>query len=482
MSIAADPRYRNIRLEWLNNSYKGNEVVQLFAQISAGVWSIVGSYAINGDDQLVSWATALPVAAYSIALRYMNGATPTAGFEGTDPDFWTSPFAPGTKTSLITGCATPVWGAAPPFVNAGSPVTLAWANAQQGVPYLLEKSVDGGATYTTIASSLVANIYAYSIPPAEVGTTVRFRLTARRDLTIGPTAGVLLVPMLVTVGQPAWVSANFVPSTAIASLQWTTAANATGYLLEKTIDGGASWLTIATPAGTSYDYNVPDAEINTTVGFRVRGTSASGNGIPSITQNVAMTVIIGATVLSAGAFDGRTGHLPFTFTAATNANQYFLQKSTDGGATWLPAGASSGGAAIYTISAAEVNTTMQFRLVPAYRSVLGAPSNVVIKTMTVSVGTPPSSIVVTGYSATGGNYGLGYATLTWTPSTSTDINYVSPVDSAGSSFGDATFGPTDSGSGRISKYSSPQASVKIRVQIAGNAILQESGFTSLSWP
>jgi hypothetical protein len=481
MSLAADPRYRNIRLEWLNNSYKGNEVVQLFAKPAGGIWANVVSYGINGDDQLTAWATALPLTLYSLALRYVNGTTPTVGFEGSDPSLWTSPFAAGAQTTVTTGCTAPIWGSVPAFVNAATPITLVWTNAQTGVPYLLEKSTDGGATFSTIVAGLIANAYAYVIPPAEVGLTTRFRLTAQNGTIIGPSAGVILVPMLVTVGTPTWVSASFTPATAIALLQWSAASIATGYLIEKTLNGGASWITVATPAGTSYSYSVPDAEINTTVGFRVTGTSGSVNGSASTTQNLAMTVTIGTTTLSAGALNGRTGQLTLTATAAANATAYSYEKSTNGGATWTTW--STGNAnEIYIMSLADVNTSMQFRVTPKYRTVAGTTSNVVTVAMTVSVGTGPSTVVVTGYSATGGTYGLGYASLTWTPATSTDIYFLTTSDGSGGRYGDATAGPTDTGSGKISKYSTPQASVKVVVEIAGNAIEQASGLTVLAWP
>ncbi len=292
MSLAADPRYRSIRLAFTNNNARGNELVQLFARITAGAWTLVRTFAVAGAEQVTSWDTALPVAFYDLAERYVSGGVPAVGYEGS-PDDWTAATAAGSKTTVTTSSADVAWVGGS-FVDASTPVNLQWTSAQQDVPYLLEKDI--GAGFVTVAADLVANNYQYTIPGAELGTTVTFRVTARRGAIAGPTAGTLDVPMFITVGQPTWASATFDPMTALVALVWNAAANATTYILEK--NTGAGWSTVATLSATSFSYPILQAEVNTTVQFRVTGQAGTFTGTPSATQNVAMTTVVGAPVIT----------------------------------------------------------------------------------------------------------------------------------------------------------------------------------------
>jgi len=322
MSLAADPRYRSVRVTWKNYDAQGGEYVQIFAKAAGGSWAVVQTVPVADLDQGADWATALPLTAYDLAMRFVNGTVPTEGYEG-DPDSWTAATAAQSKSTITTTSAN-ITSFAGTFVSAGQPVNLVWASAQQNVPYLLEKNA--GAGWVTVISGLVANSYAYTIPAGELNTTVQFRVTAQRGAVSGPTLS-CNVTMAITVGTPTWASASFAGATGTVSLAWNAAANATQYLVEKSVNGGASWTTLVVQAGLSYSYVISSGEANLTMKYRVTGQQGSYSSAASAVQDVATTIAITKPVISAASvhFNASFGttELSATFSGGGDVYSYW---------------------------------------------------------------------------------------------------------------------------------------------------------------
>lgn len=288
MTIASDARYRSVQLSFNNNDATGGEILQLFAKPTGGAWSLARTFPVGTDEQVTTWEGALPVTDYALAIRYLNAQVPAVGYESQDPDAWTAATAAQSKGTVETSSAAVAWVDGV-FLGAAQPVTLRWASAQLGVPYLLEK--DAGAGFVTVAADYVGTSYAYTVPPGELDTTVTFRLTARRGAVVGPTAGTLDVLMTVVVGQPVITTHTFSEATAKVSLAWSAATAALQYVVEK--NAGAGWVTVGTVAGLSLDYAILPAEANHDVDFRVTGQNGAVSGTPSAAVTVACTMTIG---------------------------------------------------------------------------------------------------------------------------------------------------------------------------------------------
>jgi hypothetical protein len=365
MTIAVDTRYRSIRLEWLNNSYRGNELVQLFVRPSGGAWSLAGTFAIAGDDQLTSWDTALPVTLYDVALRYLNQTTPAVGYESTNPDLWTAATAAQSKSTVTTTSAPVSWVSGVYYAITKN-VALTWASAQLGVPYLLEKFV--GGVWVTVVSGITANVYVYAVPVGEQGLTVPFRVTAQSGVVSGPTA-TLNVALVITVGTPI-LTATFNGTTGFVDATWTTAAGAVDYLFEKSIDGGATWATVVAVSGLSYQYAPMVSELGVVMKFRVTGRNSGVLGTPSNVQTVTPQrvppqVVQGFVTTYVYDLNGNTneafGYVLSSVPGATGADSEW---STDG-VTWqgyTATGYQSG----YVIVGLHPHGTRYFRFYAAY--------------------------------------------------------------------------------------------------------------------
>lgn len=463
MSLSVDARYRTLTVSWVNHDALGAETVQVFAKPLGGAWSLVRSAPVMGVSQSTSWTTALPVQSYDVAIRYVNGGVSGVGYAGTDPDTWTAATAPGARTTMNTRSEVVTWVGGT-FVNAATPIPLQWTSAQLGVPYLLEKNP--GTGWVTVAAGLVDTTYLYTIPGAELSTTVQFRVTAQRGAIAGPSV-TASVAMIVTVGVSVLAVPSFNTATRVASFSWSAATNATGYRLEQSTNGGSSWSTVVLQAGLTYGYNVPDAEINTTVQFRVFGTNGAISGAASNVQSVAMTVAVGSSVLAVPSWDAPIGRISLSWSAASNAYAYKIFKNVNG-AGWVGV-FSATGTTSYEIQLGEANQSIAFRVTPYNGPVNGADSNERTVIATVVLNGP------TGLSVAGG-------TATWTPA-SGDVWYLNVETSVnGVSDWSSIGGPN---SPFDSTYSYPWylragVYVRVRAQAGGNGGLTASSNVALA--
>lgn len=245
MSIATDTRYRSIRVAFVNNDQDGSEFVQLIAKPAGGTWAAQRTFPVAVTaDQEATWDTALPLTLYDIALRYMIGSVAAVGYESTDPDSWTSPHAAGSKSTVTTACApaTDLTGA---YSSATGKASLAWACAQQSVPFLLEKNAGSG--WVTVVADLVATSYQYTPDPAELNTNVDFRVTPKRGAIVGVVSNVATVYLGVLRGTPAvqfytWEANGGTSNRFTAYISWTKiAAGATLDFVQVRSQNGAGW-------------------------------------------------------------------------------------------------------------------------------------------------------------------------------------------------------------------------------------------------
>lgn len=400
-AIAADARYRRVEISWDNNLALGNETVQIFTKPAGGAWSIALSVPVASTTaQSAAVDIALPLTEYDIAIRYTRLGGVTAGYEGNDPDAWTAPTEAGAKTTVTTTSASVAWTGGS-FVNASTPVTLTWSSAQLNAPYLLEK--DAGAGWVTVAADLVATSYVYTIPSGELGTTVDFRVRAQRGVTAGPSAGTRSVPMFITIAAPAWLSATWQDFNGVAALSWTAVTGATNYELQVSLDGGATWLSFASTASTSFNPSLPTSYYNTTVNFRVRATASGSVSAWAGPQPLVTTVIVGSPTLSTIQWQYWYANSSAYFTPSpianwglvavvvptiTNASSFRIEESADGVSGWTSVTTVGGGAGVgyVVVPYAGLNTTRYYRAVGMRTGAAdGAPSNVLSVARTATI-------------------------------------------------------------------------------------------------
>ena len=239
------------------------------------------------------------------------------------------------------------WSA--PSNNGGSAIT----------GYKIEQSTNSGSTWSAIVSNTGSTVTTYSNVGLAASTSYTYRISAINSIGTSVPSGTVSATTsstttVPTVPQPPiGLAANVVSSSQI-NLSWTTPSNnggsaITGYKIDRSINGGSSWGTLVSNAGsTTTTYSNTALIANTAYAYRVSainsvGTSAVSNTASGTTLTVSSSGTVSITVNSANlagvsftgmwvelhASNGTTlanGYTPITFKVASG-NAYTIVSS-----------------------------------------------------------------------------------------------------------------------------------------------------------
>jgi hypothetical protein len=205
--------------------------------------------------------------------------------------------------------------------------TVSWGAVPQATTYLLQESVNGGGWATvyngsateTSLSGRAGGSYLYQVEGC-VGTTCG-AWTSSVTLGVRPTLPSVTVPSGTVNGT--------------YTVSWTAPTSATGYDVQERLNGG-SWTTIASnttatsisrPGTTSGSYTY---QVSANNAYGARGWAGSSAVIVDTTFGVVPPVPATLTVPSSSS----TGSATLSWSAASLATRYVLERSSDGGISW----------------------------------------------------------------------------------------------------------------------------------------------------
>ncbi len=192
---------------------------------------------------------------------------------------------------------TSVVGASPTSLKAkvwpaGQPEPAAWQLAvSDATPTLQDAGALGFFAYLSSAATngpitLAVDDFMNSTPTTEgdtaptttttMGPTTTTTVAPTTTTTMGPTTTTTVAPTTTTVAAPTEIAA---PTSVVAvtrsssriDVNWASQPDATGFVVERTANGGSTWQVIAKPAGTSFS----DTGLarRTKYGYRIQATS-----------------------------------------------------------------------------------------------------------------------------------------------------------------------------------------------------------------
>ena len=301
--------------------------------------------------------------------------------------------------------------------------------------YRVEVSSDEGESWSVLVVT-TDDAEGYIHRGLEPGTTRHYRVRAINSAGAGPASKLAIAttegdPVGGAPGAPE-LEATADGETAI-ELEWTapedTGSSAiTGYSIDVSSDGGATWIVLFSNTGSVETYTHRGLEPGTTRHYRVRAINSAGAGPPSnvasaTTEGDPVGGVPGAPVLEATA-DGETAiELEWAAPEDTGSSAitgYRIEVSSDGGATWIVLFSNTGSAedVSYIHRGLEPGTTRHYRVRAINSAGAGPPSNVASAT---TEGDPGEEEGIPGaptnLSATAvGNTAIG---LSWTAPTET---------------------------------------------------------------
>ena len=198
-----------------------------------------------------------------------------------------------TDTTDSDGCYTFVWTAssleAPVFqtmsesVSAGDNIIVAWSTITEADSYDLQRSVDGGE-YTNISTGTTNTLYIDTANPS--WTTVQYRVRSVNDSGNSDWTESALITVqqsVSTISAPESITVPELNSGASASVAWSAVQNATGYILERSVDN-SSFTEVYRGSETVYADTILSSW--NTVQYRVCAYDGEGNTSEYTTSEV----------------------------------------------------------------------------------------------------------------------------------------------------------------------------------------------------
>ena len=257
-------------------------------------------------------------------------------------------------TGTIATAPLPPTGLTASAVSS-SQINLSWTAGNNGgstiTGYKIERSTDGGSTWSTISANTGSTTTTYSNTGLASSTSYTYRVSEINTIgTSSPSSTATATTSSGTVATipqaPTGLAASVVSSSQI-NLSWTAPANnggsaITGYKIEQSTNAGSTWSTlVANTASSSTMYSNTGLTASTSYAYRVSainsvGTGPASNMISATTSAVSNTGKVSITVnsvnLAGTAFSGMyvelhasngttlaTGYTPMKFTVPSGS-------------------------------------------------------------------------------------------------------------------------------------------------------------------
>ncbi len=287
-------------------------------------------------------------------------------------------------------------------VVSSTSVKLTWVTLLDATSYKIERSLDQ-TTWTTVTPSpaLSASSITYTDTGLTANTTYYYRLSGVDAAgTSAPCAALHALTL------PTSPTLTAVPTSASQiNLSWTAVVGISGFVLQRSADGGTTWASVATPTAATITYSDTGLTGDKQYKYRLSTTNATGNSAPSAVAT-ATTWLAAPTGFTAAA--ASTTSIRLNWNSVTDATSLKIERSPDG-TTWTalaPSPALAGTASTYTDTNLTAGTAYSYRIT-AINALGSSVASAVAQTSTLPV-TP--TLTATPISSTQIN-------LSWTAST-----------------------------------------------------------------
>ena len=321
------------------------------------------------------------------------------------------------------GCSTTTTApAAPTNLTANySPnnvIGLSWTdNATNATSYGVDRSVNGGQSWTTLTTSLAANAVSYVDTALSEFTTYQYRVYAINSA--GSSAYSNTASATTPLARPTNLSASAVSPTQI-NLSWTdNSSYETGYNIERSTDA-TNFTQVAQVGANVATYQDTNLVASTTYYYRVaayNGTSSSAYSTIASATTQSGTTLAAPSSLSAKTVSSSEIDLSWTDNSS-NETGFYVERSTDN-VSFSQIGQVGANVVTYSDTASLTPSTTYYYRVRAYASgVASAYSNVASATTQAAPTVPaaPSNLTATAVSKSQIN-------LSWTDNSNNETGF-----------------------------------------------------------
>jgi hypothetical protein len=242
----------------------------------------------ESEDRAVGGGTSPDAIVSEPVPRDVRASTAAAGGRsgGSSSSSSTSPSSAGGAAAGVGGSTITDPGVAPlasTTVTASpatsSTVNLVWTDIAGESGYRVERSADGASGWTT-AASLPENATSTTDTGLAATTTYYYRVIATTKGGDASVSDVISTTTLLDPPAAPTLIAVPVSSTGI-DLSWTDVGTESGYRIEVSLDGGATWDQAGTQGADVTTFNDTGLAPATTYWYRVIAFNAAGDSAPS---------------------------------------------------------------------------------------------------------------------------------------------------------------------------------------------------------
>ena len=285
--------------------------------------------------------------------------------------------------------ATLVLLAAPTFTNVSdTQVTVGWQPLADAVGYVLERSADGGSSWTTVSTT--ADPTGTTDTGLAGGTDYEYEVTAQLPGDVSVNSAPAVASTL--EAAPGGLTATYISGDEI-DLAWRSNSPAADGFQVQESSGGVNWTEVGTTdvGQSSYIVRGPFSS-SASWQFEVRALDGAGNaGVASAAASVAVPTGLPAAPTNLSATAGSACQVTLGWSDATgDAMGYIVERQQSGDSGWqdIAATATTG----YVDNTVQPETTYSYRVVATSAAGGSAPSN----SATVQTGLlPPTGVRAT---------------------------------------------------------------------------------------
>ncbi len=284
--------------------------------------------------------------------------------------------------------------------TAVSPVqiNLAWTNQATSIYYTYVEQSTDDVNWTQIASIYGAPTTYAATGPFNGSTTYYYEVynyCSPGGYTANSSVASVTTP---AYPNPPTLNSATTVSNASVALSWTAATGATGYSVQRSTNGGSTWVSAGTTASGVTTFTDTGLTEATSYSYEVLGTNSVGNSAPSAIKSAA-TLPTAPSGLTATAVSGSQINLSWT-DHSTAAVYYYVAQSPNG-TTWTTVGSiSSSTANSYTATGPFNGSTTYYFEVYDYAYTGGDSANATATATTPAFPNQPTITSATAQSAT----------------------------------------------------------------------------------
>jgi len=245
----------NVNLTWADNA--SNETAYIVERSTSSAFTNVTAFNLGANTISMSDAGLAADTTYYYRVKAAN-ATDASGY------------------AFSNAATIPLAVTASAVAASSSQINVSWTNDNTETGFRVERSLDQ-QSWTTIASP-AADVLSFADTGRSASTTYYYRVTALNAAgqATSLTASATTQALPAAPQAPTGLTYTALTRTS-ASLKWIdNATNETGYVVQRSTNGGSSWTTVATLGVDATTYTSTGLQKRKTYSFRVYATGVGG--------------------------------------------------------------------------------------------------------------------------------------------------------------------------------------------------------------